>query len=212
MSPKPWAVPPRATVFDEPSGKELFVAVGGALSSWQFVEDVIASIFEVLVAGTQGRWTYVNSMSPAERAYGSVVSFDGRAGMVEAAAEAFFYVNHHHIYEARLKDLLKTCRGWSGRRNEVAHGRIAGSPISLNLCALWPSEFSSRKRTIDHRAAFVYNSAQIKEFDRQFLDLHMELLNFLGEFRAWREGRLEEYLGLGPELSDYQTEVQTDPQ
>ncbi|MCC8952723.1 hypothetical protein H8B02_04340 [Bradyrhizobium sp. Pear77] len=65
--------------------------VGSALSSWQFVEDVIASIFEVLVSGPDAYSKYFNSMSAAERAYGSVVSFDGRAGMVEAAAEAFFH-------------------------------------------------------------------------------------------------------------------------
>lgn len=186
---KPWTAPPRPTAYDKDC-QQIFAAVGSALSSWAYVEDAVASIFELLVCEPQATWTYCNSMSPAKRAYGSVVSFDGRAGMVEAAADAFFYVTPHADLEQRLKDLLKACRGWSGRRNEVAHGQIGGAPTDLNSCTPWPIESAARKRAIDYRAAFVYSSAQIREFDRQFLELHSALLDFFCDFRSWRIGPL----------------------
>ena len=191
--PKPWDIPPRPTTYDKDS-EVLFAAVGAALSAWQYVEDGIASIFQLVLDAAPKGGAYLNSMSPAERAYGSIVSFDGRAGMVEAAAEAFFDENKSPNLHARLGKLLKVCRGWSSRRNEIAHGQIGGSPIDLNLCALWPSEYSSRKRQVDYRAAFIYNSAQIKEFERQFFDLHEQLLDFWHDFRAWRQGPSEEDL------------------
>jgi hypothetical protein len=132
--------------------------------------------------------------------------------MVEAAAEAFFHVNQHADYEDRLDKLLKAARGWSGRRNEVAHGRIGGAPTNRNCCVLWPSEFSSRKNKVDHSAAFAYSSHQIKEFDRQFLDLHGLFLDFLCEFRAWREGQLQEYLSQELCSPTPETEAQSVPQ
>ncbi|HUZ34351.1 MAG TPA: hypothetical protein VMV19_19955 [Xanthobacteraceae bacterium] len=161
-------------------------AVGSALSAWQFTEDAVSHIFESLITDCGPKGAYVNSMSPAERAYGSIVSFDGRTGMVQAAAEAFFEVHKNSALYARLRTLLKTCRGWSARRNEVAHGQIGGSPIDLNLCALWPWELSAKKRATDYRASFVYNSAQIKEFERQFFALCEHLMDFERDFHVWR--------------------------
>jgi hypothetical protein len=174
-------------------------AVGSALSAWQYAENAIAHIFESIITDCRPKVEYVTReaeyMTPAERAYGSVVSFDGRAGMVEAAAEAFFEVHKNPQMHTRLKKLLQGCRGWSARRNEVAHGQIGGSPIDLNLCALWPWQSSMRKRAVDYRASFVYNSAQIKEFESQFFALQEQLLDFWSDFRAWRQGPFEEGLG-----------------
>jgi hypothetical protein len=189
MSSKPWAAPPRPTTYDR-DPEVIYAAIGRSLSMWQYVEDALSLIFEWLVVGGQVPGTYVNSMSPAQAAYGTVVSFDARAGMIEAAASAFFHHHAHPSFHARLQKLLATCRGWAGRRNEIAHGRIGGSPVDLNLCALWPTESSSRKREITYRARFVYNSTQINEFDRQFAELHMTVLDFYSEFRSWRERQL----------------------
>ncbi len=173
-------------------------AVGSALSAWQYTEHAIGRIFESIITDCRPKVEYVTRdveyMTPAERAYGSIVSFDGRVGMVEAAAEAFFEVHKNPQMHTRLKKLLQGCRGWSARRNEVAHGEIGGSPIDLNLCALWPWESSTKKRAVNYRASFVYNSAQIKEFERQFFVLQQHLLDFWTDFRVWRQGPFEEHL------------------
>jgi hypothetical protein len=41
----PWNLPPHPSTYDK-DAEEIFAAVGGALSSWQYVEDVIGRIFE----------------------------------------------------------------------------------------------------------------------------------------------------------------------
>jgi hypothetical protein len=82
--PNPWDVPPKPTRPDDYDVKQeaLFEAVGSALSSWQYVEDEIALIFKALVSDGLPDHTYESSKSPAERAYGSVISFEARATMV----------------------------------------------------------------------------------------------------------------------------------
>lgn len=184
MQKKPWDIPPRPTTYDRDSE---VAAVGGALSAWQYVEDAIASIFQALVnEGDPQKTVYVNSISPAQRAYGSIASFTARADMVEAAAEAFFYVHQHSEFQDRLAQLLKASRSWAGRRNEIAHAKIAGAPIDLNCCALWPAESSTNKNKVDYHAKFVYNSVQIRKFERQFMNLHDLFLGFEMDFRVWR--------------------------
>ncbi|HML06546.1 MAG TPA: hypothetical protein VK430_00255 [Xanthobacteraceae bacterium] len=201
MPKKPWDIPPRPSTYDK-DPEELFAAVGGALSSWQYVEDAIASLFEAIVSdGDMLILSFAKSMSPAKRAYGSIVSFDARAEMVEAAADAFFHVHHHPRLHKRMRSIMQACRGWSARRNEIAHGKIGGAPTDLNYCALWPADSSTRKNEIDHRAKFVYNAALIKEFDHHFLTLHSPLLDTATEFRAWRAG-LRARLGLYPPPDD----------
>lgn len=197
MPKKPWDVPPRPSTYDRDS-EILLAAVGSALSAWQYVEDAIARIFESILTDCTPKGEYViggvEYMTPAERAYGSIVSFDARAGMVQAAAEAFFEVHKNPQLHARLKKLLQSLRGWSARRNEVAHGQIGGSPIDLSLCALWPWQSSMKKRGVDYRASFIYNSAQIKEFERQFFGLQEQIFDFQTAFHVWRRGPFEEDL------------------
>lgn len=197
---KPWDIPPWPTSTYDRDPEILFAAVGSALSAWQYIEDGLAHIFEWLVADGLPRRSYHSSMSPAERAYGSIVSFDGRAGMVEAAAAAFFHVHTHPDYHDRLKTIMKSCRGWSARRNEVAHGKIAGSPVDLNYCALWPTGSSARKFAVDHHPAFVYSSAQIKEFEKRFYELNELVSRLYCDLRFWREEQLGGY-----QPTDYET-------
>jgi hypothetical protein len=197
MTKNPWDAPSRPTAYDLDT-EILMAAVGSALSAWQYTEDVIADIFESILTDCSPKGEYVTReveyMTPARRAYGSIVSFDGRAGMVQAAAEAFFEVHKNGQMHTRLRKLLQSCRGWSARRNEVAHGQIGGSPMNLNMCALWPWGSSMKKRAVDYRASFVYNSAQIKEFERQFFVLQEQLMDFRSDFFVWRQGPFEEHL------------------
>lgn len=207
---QPWDIPAWPTSTYDKDSEILMAAVGSALSAWQFVEGAIAGIFEWLVADGGPKHRYINSMSPAERAYGSIISFDARAGMVEAAADAFFHVYKYPELHDRLKKIMTSCRGWSGRRNEIAHGQIAGSPISLNHCALWPMSSSARKFTVDHHPKFVYNSTQIREFEKHFFELHELVLNFYSDFRFWREKQLGVSDPPDSEPSTPETEDQSD--
>jgi hypothetical protein len=201
--PNPWDVPPISKIPTDYDIEEqaLYKAVGSALSSWQYVEDAIASIFKALVSDGLPEHTYEPSRSPAERAYGSVISFEARATMVAEAAEAFFYKNPHPDYEKQLREILKACRGWSARRNDIAHGKIAGSPLNYfvgkpsdwNRCALWPSSSNTRKVSLDNFHSFIYTSKIIDGFEKQFWDLHDKLFKFEGEFLCWRRGQRGEH-------------------
>jgi hypothetical protein len=61
---------------------------------------------------------------PAMRAYGSVISFQGRASMLEEAAAGYFHTRPNEEFQSRFRKILSTeCRQFSGRRNDIAHGR-----------------------------------------------------------------------------------------
>jgi hypothetical protein len=214
VMPNPWDVPLKSARADDYDLKSeaLYEAVGSALSSWQYVEDAIASIFNHIVSDGLPENTYPPLKSPAERAYGSVISFEARATMVTVAAEAFFNKNSHPEYEARLRDLLKACRGWSARRNDIAHGKIAGCHVDYNRCALWPSDSNTRKLTIDNWASFIYNSKLIHGFGEKFMDLHDQLFEFEDKFRRWRQEQRGEHPWLDHWPPNPETEDQSDPQ
>ena len=218
--PNPWDVPPKSKIRTDYDLKEqaLYEAVGSALSSWQYVEDAVALIFKAFVSDGLPQDAYEPSKSPAERAYGSVISFEARATMVATAAEAFFYKNPHKDYEKRARELLKACRGWSARRNDIAHGKIAGSPLNFvekpieGRCALWPSDSNTRKLTLDNLNSFIYNSKIIHGFGLKFMDLVHQLQLFQSDFEAWRREQRGEppWPDQGPPIQE--PEDQTDPQ
>jgi hypothetical protein len=185
--PNPWDIPERPKIPTK-DPDEIFRAVGGALSAWESVEHQIAMIFTLLVAENPPSPPLGDS-SPAVRAYGSVVSFQARAAMVEAAARAFFYLHPHQKHEYQLKKIMKAANGWAARRNDVAHGNVAGCPWDLNQCLLWPSDYNSKKYSVERRPAYLYNDAQIDDFTKRFYDLCQEMSEFFTEFWIWRRGR-----------------------
>jgi hypothetical protein len=188
--PNPWDVPPRPADGTK-NPDDIYREVGGALSSWEFIESYIARIFALLVADNAPVAPF-NRPNPALRAYGSVVSFQSRTAMVEAAAAAFFHNKPHPEFESRFKALMKAANGWAGRRNDIAHGKIGGWNPDLNKCVLWPNDFNSRKNALDDRAAYAYNDQQIKEIGEKFMDLAGQFGELFREFWTWRLGGPEE--------------------
>lgn len=186
--PNPWDRPPKATSANADQN-DIFRAVGQALSAWESVEHYIARIFAVLVAEKISGPPYATSAdgsSPAARAYGSVISFQGRATMVEAAANAFFYTHPHPEFPGRLRKLMKTAVGWTARRNDVAHGIVYGCPWDGSKSLLWPNDYSTSKRSIDRQVAYWYNDEQIIEFGKAFDRLGTEFSKFHSELWVWR--------------------------
>src|ERR1700694_302193 len=83
---KPWDIRPLSPSGD-PDSKELFAAIGQALSEWENVESSLAELFAVLVSS---RTKSPSLWSPAIQAYGSVIAFKSRCAMLRAAADAYF--------------------------------------------------------------------------------------------------------------------------
>lgn len=143
-----------------------------------------------LFAGFMG--AHSNSL-PATRAYGSVLTFRGRADMVDAASEAYFLENKNVDLEKEVDTILVEARGFAARRNEIAHGIVknvqVGSkpPLAAKLqvpvmksigFAVVPSNYATNKvdltgghtllTPVVPRPKYTYSSKEIYELSEKF--------------------------------------------
>jgi hypothetical protein len=105
------------------SETHLYESVGQALSRWEEFEAELAALFTAFIGPTF-------NTTPAQRAYGAIIAFDGRLNMVIAAAEAYF-AHYPKGYEKRVKvlervfdDIVGQARSLSMHRNRIAHGSV----------------------------------------------------------------------------------------
>jgi hypothetical protein len=103
----------------DPEANTLFASVGRALSRWEELEEDLADLFSGIVGSMQ---RVHDSTNPACRAYGSIPTFSVRADMLIAAADAFFANCNQPELKIALQSLVKECRGFAARRNDIAHG------------------------------------------------------------------------------------------
>src|SRR5271169_5894470 len=101
------------------SENDVFIAVGKALSHWELFEQSIASLFTLVTVGS-----YYAPSVPTLRAYSSVVSSGNRVRMVQAALESWLSEWKDCPLGDNALSILKECRGWAGRRNDIAHGLV----------------------------------------------------------------------------------------
>jgi len=163
---------------------ELYTAVGASLSQWERTEESLAEIFSFFVGGD------LLDMSPAIRAYGSVVSFSSRADMLDAAATAYFYRKPNTDVERQFGALLKQCRQFSGRRNDIAHGRVHAIP-KLG-CFLLPGLFNSRKIKIDGDPAYFWAIREIRHYRDYFSRLAGDLNEFVFDHSMFSQAEHED--------------------
>src|SRR4051812_31295422 len=78
-----WRKPPNRNKGDD-DGDHIYTAVGFAMSSWEWAEDDLASLYMKLIG-----FPHTND-HPARRAYGAIENGTARRKVVAAAAEAFF--------------------------------------------------------------------------------------------------------------------------
>jgi hypothetical protein len=186
--PKPWDAPPPPQSGD--AAEEItFTAVGRAISAWEGLEAALALVFAGFMAS--------GNSFPAERAYGAVLTFRGRAEMIEAAAQAYFFERPDADLEKELNGCLEAAKGFSPRRNEIAHGvvrelSILGTPIVIpgqiffrpsisNGFAVLPSQYATNKTKlappsgllfpVNREPKYIYSSAEINAFSILFRQL-----------------------------------------
>jgi hypothetical protein len=117
MPKQPWGIPDPPQMGDA-SNEITFAAVGEALSQWEFFEGNLSLAFSLLLD-----IGYENLA--AQRAYGSVESFRGRANLVQEAADVYFKQVKDETTYGNLTALLRRAKSdWSARRNEIAHGIV----------------------------------------------------------------------------------------
>jgi hypothetical protein len=172
--PQPWDVPPKPSHGDSHEDA-ISLAVGRALTSWEFAEEQLAEIFAIFVNADMSDV----ERAPAVRAYGSVITARGRADMLEAAGEAYFYNAPNSEIEAHLADILRTYRGYAGRRNDIAHGRIGqNSQHPARGWYLYPGLYNSNKYPIGEPPKYLYSSVEIKEIKGGFEALYDAVVDF----------------------------------
>lgn len=170
--PKPWDQIPRPPKGDV-TADITYTAVGRALSSWEYFESEFSKLFI--------RFLGLNSDNlPAIRAYGSVLAFQGRMAMVERAAEAFFFAKPSNELKAAVGNIIEQARGYSARRNEIAHGVVRKiedpGPLikgpfggTMRLPVLWgfgvvPSEYATNKNDLAPALTLLHDITRVRKY------------------------------------------------
>jgi hypothetical protein len=196
----PWDISPPPTIGDA-SEDITFAAVGRALTRWEEFEVMFASLFSTLVSTD-------DNTAAAIRAYGSVITFRGRAEMVRAAAEVHFRLFPNEALWKTFKTFVNQLTGHaSPRRNEIAHGvvrpylSIVDGNATRTFC-LFPPYYAANKNEIEriemrdggiqltwHTAKYVYSSVEINNFAKSFKALVPALAGtVLGPILAAKKG------------------------
>ena len=183
---QPWDMPPYPKYGD---GKDeiTFVAIGRALTAWENFEIEMSDLFAKFL-GVR------SDPLPASRAYGSVLTFRGRADMVQAAADAYFFTTPEPTIAAEVSEVLKQARGFSARRNEIAHGIVRQIQVPSRVIfnpkgggfqtmknwgfAVVASDYATNKTKLapgqtllhgpQHKPTYTYTSVEIDFFARWF--------------------------------------------
>jgi hypothetical protein len=194
-TPKRFARPPLATIGDRRT-QRVYMAVGEALSAWELTEEAYSHLFNLFIS--PGKRSFAT-----RRAYGSIQSARGRKELVEASAEVFFRDFPSAELARKTQDILTLYSGASSRRNEFAHGVVAGHvPDSAKHRGfagymIGPSFWSTSKRSLKLQPEYLYNSAMIRAFTHEFQLLRMEVFGLCteleGHFRAGPEEARKRY-------------------
>lgn len=182
--------------------RDLYTAVGQALSAWEGLEGTLASLFAELCGAVD---------EGASRAYGVVSSSAGRLDMLKEAFDC--YPRRRHESLSTFTDLTKRIRLYGARRNEIAHGIVVlmadteKPPHGHFLC---PATYNSRKRL--SRAAiaetqnafapetwspkavvgnYAYTAAQVSYYRGRFWGLRFEAFDLLTAVQALPKKRVE---------------------
>jgi hypothetical protein len=174
LNPVDWHDPegwkdPAWPLAGDPDQREVWTAVGEALSAWGIFEADLGQLFQHFI-------TLDRSSASAERAFGSILSFEGRRSLLQGAGEAYFaYHPEDHQEHDLFRDILKESQKAARVRNNIAHGVVTPylppNGAAVDGYCLLPSHCNSKRRSEFHAPEFVYNADSIKRFAVQFAHL-----------------------------------------
>jgi len=182
-----WDVPLRPLSGDASEGIT-FTSVGRALTRWEEFELAFATLFSALV-GTN------DNNAAAIRAYGSVITFRGRADMVRAAAEVHFQLYPDPEIEKKFDAFVNELTNRAcARRNEIAHGVVRAEHRGLERhFYLNPPYYAANKNRLSRvetseggfqmawfEAKYAYSSVEINRFAEAFQGLVPRLVVIMG--------------------------------
>jgi hypothetical protein len=182
--PKPWAMVAR-TKRGAATDDALYIAVGAALSTWELVEEGLAELFALFIGAPEAG--PASGHQPAIRAYGSVISFKGRIEMVSAAAQAFFHKEPDSPVYQQFGRLMVEASGYSGRRNDIAHGRVQLMPGKGFY--VFPGLYNSSKNPVGREAVYAYNDTQVHHYREGFRALSEKLTDYAVFAGTWEPSK-----------------------
>jgi len=162
----------------------IYAAVGRALTTWEWAEDILANIYSRLLFENHLREKYI---------FGKITSHKTRADCIKKAADVFFESSLEYQFAKPELDLLVAhFQQASYIRNDIAHWVVqCVSFKNSQQCFLVPSESNSKKldefvfdgkNSADFDAyeiKYRYNSTDIEGYSIKFIELKDQAIKVL---------------------------------
>jgi hypothetical protein len=155
------------------SCRALYEAIGRALSTWEELEARLAGLYAALCGQSQFD-------DDANNAYGRELNFRNRLAELERAGCRYFVKRPDQTLEGELAWVIRHAKGYSQRRNDVAHGvvrvlRMVLDPrqgvLSVSVPTEWclvPPHFREAKFVSPDTPAHILTSREINHFAAEF--------------------------------------------
>jgi hypothetical protein len=164
--------------------RTLYEAIGRTLMAWEEVEGAFAHLYSTFLTG----WPFDVE---ANRQYGEPLNFVHRVDGLRAIACRYFHRHPSQDIEGEFDAIMRLAHGWSGRRNDVAHGRarpsswiIESETQGLHRWCVIPPHFRAQKFA-GERPAYVLSSREIRRFGEAFWELAHRIGRFYHEIEGW---------------------------
>src|SRR5262245_4088818 len=178
----PWDPPPFPNKADTDDAV-IFAGVGRVLTEWELVEFVLGTIYSIF-RGDQSLKLVLE--------YGVLGEvFSRRYPRLKIEADSYFARYSNPSIHQQFHKLSERTIGYSGRRNEVAHGfvfavqqtsyfkvRLGKVPTHTNLWLLVPPAYALKKHIGTDQPPYAYSSTELNALAKNLNELSTDLQNF----------------------------------
>jgi hypothetical protein len=178
----PWDIPTFPNKADT-DDSATFAGVGRVLTEWELVEFVLGTIYSIF------RGDLTLKLVHEYGALGEV--FSRRYPRLKTESDSYFARYPNQSVERQFYKLLKQAIGYSGRRNDVAHGfvfavqetsyfkiRLGQFAPHTNLWLLVPAAYALEKHIGTVRPLYAYSSTELNALAKNLNELSSDLLAF----------------------------------
>jgi hypothetical protein len=188
--PHPWEPPPIPTRGNR-SSRTLYESIGRFLATWEEIEIALSHLYAAAVGQTRFD-------AGATQAYGKKYNFQDRITALEAAFLKHSIRAPNQGHESRFREIITQIRGYSARRNDVAHGivrliNIAQDPQSTLLATpnppewcLVPPDFGESKFVSPYIPAYALTSREINRLAANFWPIARQVFALASEIELLR--------------------------
>jgi hypothetical protein len=178
----PWDIPAFPNKADT-DDSATFAGVGHVLTEWELVEFVLGTIYSIF------RGDLTLKLVHEYAVLGQV--FSRRYPRLKAESDSYFGRYPNQSIERQFYKLLERAIGYSGRRNDVAHGivfavqetsyfkiRLGQFPPHTNLWLLVPPAYALEKHIGTVRPLYAYSSTELNALAKNLNELSSDLQAF----------------------------------